>query len=53
MDKKPNKKMIIHDEYKEILADLQEKYCPLYELKFNSCIDDVHFSLADAALAQR
>ena len=53
IDKKPNTKSLIYQEHKELLADLQERYCPLYELKFNSCIEDVHYSLADVALASK
>ena len=53
IEKKPNTKTIIHQEYKELLSELQERYCPLYELKFNSCMEDVHYSLADVALASK
>ena len=53
IEKKPVKASMINQEYKEVLAELQDKYCPLYELKFHSGIEDIEIGLADVAHSQK
>lgn len=55
LDRKYNTAMPITNDTKPLLKELNSKYCPLYDLKMNSLIEDidVKFSLAEVTKTEK
>ena len=55
LDRKYNTAMPVVSDTKSLLKELNSKYCPLYDLKMNSLIEDidVKFSLAEVTKAEK
>ena len=55
LDRRFNNSYLISNEIKQITKELTSKYCPLYDLKMNSKIEDIdsEYSLISVAKAQK